>query len=168
MKNTAVASGMVLAFLGAAVWAQPTVSKSGAASLSPVQRAEIEQALLAAHSEIVATTNQLSVEGWAKYASADFSERVGGGNFYPTESGKAALLRWLAGLFAGRENQKWELLPPKVHVLSTDLAYTIAVGGASYHLKKSGRYGGFGHAFTLVWRREVGGWRFIHMHESSW
>ncbi len=156
MKNiTGVVTLMLLLF---AVPAQ-------AQTLTDAQKAEIEKILTDATKEIVAAVNQLSAEGYAKYLSSDFQERLGGGNINAT--GRDALLQYYESNNSQRTSMKSERDLIRVHVLSQDLAYVVDVGALSV-TTKSGRHGGYGNAITRIWRKEPGGWKIIHMHESVW
>lgn len=148
--------------------AQTPAPQLSVAKLTAVQVAEIEKSIRQAHQEMLEAGNRLSADALQEYTSTEFQERVGGGNLSPAAPGKDAYVKWLADLFAGRANQKFETMTLKVQVVSADVAYSISVGGGSFTYKKTNRYAGFANAITFLWRKEAAGWRIIHCHESWW
>lgn len=142
------------------------LSVSLLAQVTPAQRAEIEKTLTEAQKEINASINQLSTDGWIKYASEDFQERVGSGNAL-APGGKETFIKWLTNLISQRASQKVDIDSIKVFAISPESAYVLVIGGGTLVLK-NGRHGGFGWASTFIWRKEPSGWKIVHYHESSW
>ncbi len=166
MKTTALAVCLtLLLFAAVPVQAQTTPPALGVAQLSDAQRTEIEKILTEFHKEIFALVNQHSSAGYEKYLSESFQEKVGSGSTQAVS--KAPFLKWLDNIFSQRESQTISPYKIKVSVLSPDVAYSLYVGGAQITMK-NGRKGGYGNAMTYIWRKESGGWRIIHMHESTW
>jgi ketosteroid isomerase-like protein len=155
MKRMATAFALMLLFFVVPIQAQ---------TLTAAQKAEIEKTLTDATKEIVASINQLSVAALEKYHSAEFQERVTNGDIQAT--GKAASLKVSADNISQRISQKWEIDSIIVHVLSPDSAYVVTVMGG-YITYKNGRHGGYGDITTRIWRKEPGGWKYIHQHEST-
>jgi ketosteroid isomerase-like protein len=155
MKRIALAVGLMLLFAAFPAQAQ---------TVTAVQKAVIEKTLTDATKEIVASINQLSVAALEKYQSAEFQERVTNGDIQAT--GKAASLKVSADNISQRISQKWEIDSIIVHILSPDLAYVVTVMGG-YITYKNGRHGGYGDITTRIWRKESGGWKYVHQHEST-
>lgn len=168
MKSAFILIGVIAASFAACAQAQTPAPKLSVAKLTAAQVAEIEQTLLQANQEMSVAANQLNTAALEKYLSAEFQERIGGGNLSPTASGKEALTKWLADAWASRTNQKFESSTLRVKVVSAEVAYVIHVGGGSWTSKKTNRYAGVGNAITWLWRKEAAGWRIIHCHESWW
>ena len=156
MRHMVIAVGLVLLFFAVPVQAQ---------TLTDTQKAEIEKVLTENHKEIIASVNQLSSAGYAKYLSESFQEKAGSGNIQAVSKGP--FLKWVDGIFAQRASQTVSPHSIKVFVLSPDFAYSLYVAGVQITVK-SGRKGGYGNAMTFVWRKEPGGWKIIHFHESNW
>jgi hypothetical protein len=156
MRTKTVVLGVLSVFI---------LSVSLLAQVTPAQRTDIEKTLTAATKEILDSFSQLHQDTWAKYASADFQEYVGGGNI--GSKGKEATLKTFTDMASYRASQKIDPDVIKVYVISPDSAYVLTICGLSLVLK-DGRHGGFGLASTAIWRKETGGWKMIHMHESAW
>jgi ketosteroid isomerase-like protein len=157
MKSKTIVLGVFSIFI---------LSVSLLAQVTPAQRAEIEKTLTETQKELNASFVQLRADVVAKYVSEDFQDSVGGGNVY-SSSGKEAYLKMLANAFSQRTSQKFEMDSLKVYVISPDSAYVFMTGGISVTMK-SGRHGGFGWAGTFIWKKEPGGWKIVHVHESTW
>jgi ketosteroid isomerase-like protein len=174
MKNRTILGAVLAVFIisGLLLAGRTTAGKnegfsgmSDPAQITQAQRSEIEKTLTEAHKAMLVSINQLSTEGWAKYISEDFRERVGGGNVY--SQGKEACLKGIANMFSQRASQKLEMDSIEVHVISPESAYVLMIGWGQLILK-SGRHGGWASASTTIWRKEPGGWKFVHFHESTW
>ncbi len=156
MKGIAIAFALTLLLIAVPVQGQ---------TVTAAQKAETEKILTEATKEIVATVSNLSTDGWVKYASADFRERVGAGAISPAASGKEAYLKWAANIHSQRTTQILTTDLIKVDAISPDLAYVIWLGGVTT-VAKSGRHGGAAVAWSMVWKKESDGWKVIHIHES--
>jgi ketosteroid isomerase-like protein len=161
MKSIAHAVGLMLLFFALPVQAQNVAGTQ----VTDAQRSEIEKILTEANQELLASTNQLSTAGHAKYFSESFQEQVNSGNIVATS--KEASLKTIGNWFNQRTSQTFSNSTFKIFVLSPELAYVLTVGGGSVAMK-NGRKAGFGNAITSIWRKESGGWKIIHVHESSW
>ena len=133
------------------------------AQVTPAQRAEIEKTLTEAQKELNASIVQLNPDILAKYLSPDFGEDVGSGNIY--SSGREAVMKSLTATLSRRESMNFDMDSLKVYVISPDSAYVLVTGGLSVKFK-NGRHGGWGWAATYVWRKEQGGWKIVHIHQS--
>jgi ketosteroid isomerase-like protein len=164
MKGIPIAFALLLLFAVPATTQTPAPTL-GISQVTDAQRAEIEKILTDATKEISAAISDLNIGLIERYFSSEFQERVTNGNIQAT--GKAASLKVTTDNFSQRASQKFDLDLIKVHVLSPDLAYVVSVGGI-YFAQKNGRHGGYGSAITRIWRKEAGGWKIIHHHESVW
>jgi ketosteroid isomerase-like protein len=161
MRRITVAAVLFFLFIVATIQAQSTLGSQ----VTDSQRTEIEKTLTEIVQEMSTAVNQLSTAGIAKYASESFQEYVNAGNIVATS--KEANLKLVGNWFSQRKNQTFSNSTVKVFVLSPELAYVVTVSGGTVTLK-TGRLGGFGGAMTMIWRKEPGGWKYIHVHESMW
>ncbi len=156
MKSMISAVGPILLLI--AVPLQPQ-------TLTDAQKAEIEKTLISNHKELIASVNRLDTAGYAKFLSDSFQERVGAGNV--AARAKDTFLKWIGNAWSQRASQTVTPFDIRAFVLSPDSAYTLYVGGLQV-TGKNGRQGGYGNAVTYIWRKELGGWKVVHIHESTW
>ncbi len=156
MKSIGIAFALMLLLVAVPLQAQ---------TLTDAQKAEIEKTLIANHKEVIEFVNRLDTAGYAKFLSASFQERAGGGNV--SVRSRDSFLKWLGDTWTQRTKQTVTPFNIKAVVLSPDAAYTLYVGGIQI-TGKNGRQGGYGNAITYIWQKESGVWKIVHIHESNW
>jgi ketosteroid isomerase-like protein len=156
MKSIAIAVCLMLFLVAVPVQAQ---------TMTDAQKAEIEKILIENHKELIAAVNRLDVAGYVKFISDSFQERVGSGNV--SARSKDPFLKWVGDAWSQRASQTVSPFDIRAFVLSPDSAYMLYVGGVQI-TSKNGRKGGYGNAVTYIWRKESGGWKVVHIHESNW
>ena len=130
--------------------------------LSDEKRNEIIREVNDVFLEFVATLNELNPEAWASYYSDDFLSAIVNTDHYGARGD------WIGEIkkyFASRESQRVDPVFVNVSALGEGLAMTTSEEKTDMTLKDGGRLKAK-HLFSIVWRREAGGWRILHSHES--
>ena len=78
---------------------------------------------------------------------------------------RSAWVDLITKYFSMRERQHIEPLAVRVTALTSDLALMTSEEKSEMQLK-SGENIKSKHVFTMIWKREKGGWKILHSHES--
>lgn len=113
--------------------------------------------------QLVSAVNKLDAEAWAEYYSKDeFLSTIVSTDYYAARSAWVGLI---TNYFSMRESQHVEPLEVRVTPLTSDLALMTSEEKTEMRLK-SGENFKSKHVFTMIWKREQGGWKILHSHES--
>jgi len=132
-------------------------------ALTDESRKSVEEAVLEAFGRYVAAVNALDAASWAAFFSDDAPVTAFAGVDYYGD--KAAWSRTVEGYFEQRASQRLEPKAVRATALAPDLALMTSEQAASMTLKDATRITSR-HVYTMLWKKEQGGWRIIHSHES--
>jgi ketosteroid isomerase-like protein len=100
---------------------------------------------------------------WSKFYSKDeFLSSIAGTDFYATRS---AWVDTITNYFSMRERQHVEPLKVRVTALAPNMALMTSEEKAEMWLK-TGNNIKSKHVFTMIWKKEIDGWKILHSHES--
>jgi ketosteroid isomerase-like protein len=130
---------------------------------SKPEKEAIQKEVTDQFNHLISALNQKNADADSEYYSKDgFLSAIAGTDYYGS---KAAWVDMITKNFSMRERQHIEPLEVRVTALSSDLALMTSEEKAEMQLK-SGETIKSKHVFTMLWKREKGGWKILHSHES--
>lgn len=133
------------------------------AVLTEADREKIQQEVTMQFHQLVAALNRMDLTAWADFYSNDAfaSAIIRTDHFAMRDAWVSAITKY----FALRARQ--EVTPRAVRVtpLAPGLALMTSEEKTAMWLK-DGTHAASIHVFTMVWKRESGGWKVVHSHES--
>lgn len=113
--------------------------------------------------QLVSAINQKNAKAWSGYYSQDnFISTFAGTDYYDSRS---AWVDLITNYFQTRESQQMRPLAVRVNELKPDLALLTSTDKTEMRLS-DGQNIKAKHVFTMLWKKEQGGWKIIHSHES--
>jgi ketosteroid isomerase-like protein len=132
-------------------------------SFTEMEKETIEKEVKDQFNQLVSALNQLNAGAWSEYYSKDeFLSAIVATDYYTARS---AWVDLITSYFSMREHQHVEPLRVRVTALAPNLALVTSQEKAEMRLK-AGEHIESKHVFTMIWRRERGGWKILHSHES--
>jgi len=127
------------------------------------QKQRIEKEVTAQFNQLVLALNQMDVGAWSDHYSKDgFLSAIAGTDHYAI---RGAWVDTVTRYFSTRERQHVEPLAVRVKALTPELALMTSEEKSKMGLK-SGSTIQSRHVFTMLWKKEQGGWKILHSHES--
>jgi ketosteroid isomerase-like protein len=131
--------------------------------LTDAEKKAVEKEVSDQFSQLASAVNQLNADAWSRhYSKDDFVSAIVGTDYYGTRS---AWVDTITKYFSTRERQSIEPLQVRVTALAPGLALMTSEEKVAMSLK-SGDHAEGKHVFTMIWKKEHGGWKIIHSHES--
>jgi len=113
--------------------------------------------------QLISAINRKNAAAWSEFYSKDeFLSAIVSTDNYATRSAWVGLI---TKHFSMRERQHVEPLEVRVTALTSDLALMTSEEKTEMRLE-SGENSKSKHVFTMIWKREQGGWKILHSHES--
>lgn len=152
MGNVALLMVLLSMFVPAASFAQTNPEKE-----------TIQREVTAQFNQLICAINQKNAVAWSDYYSKDeFVSAIAGTGFYANRS---AWVGEITKYFSMRERQQVEPFEVRVTPLAADLALLTSEERAEMQVK-NGESIKSKHVFSMIWKKEPGGWKVLHSHES--
>ncbi|MEW5737028.1 MAG: nuclear transport factor 2 family protein [Thermodesulfobacteriota bacterium] len=123
----------------------------------------VEKEVRASFDGLMAAINAKDAAAWADfYSKGGFVSAAAGTDRF---SARKAWVEAVQGFFASRKRQL--VTPGEVRIteLSPGVALLTSEEKTEFTLMDGGAFKGT-HLFTMIWKREAGGWKIVHSHES--
>ena len=121
------------------------------------------KAVRAQFDRLVSAINQKDAGAWSEFYSKEgFVSATVGTDCYATRS---AWVDAITKYFSMRERQRVEPLRVRVTALAPDVALMTSEERSVMGFK-NGQDAKAKHVFTMIWKKESGGWKILHSHES--
>ncbi len=132
--------------------------------MQPFPEAEtIQKEVKEQFNNLIDALNTLDAPAWADHYSRDgFLSAVAGADRSAT---RREWVDTVTSYFATREQQQVEVLAVQVTPLAPDLAL-LTSQEKSKMLFTDGQRMQSAHVFTMIWKKEEGGWKILYSHES--
>lgn len=112
---------------------------------------------------LIDALNTRNAPAWSDYYSKEnFLSAIAGTDCYASRS------EWvdtITSYFEARKHQHVETFDVRVTPLAPDLALMTSQEKTEMILQ-DGQEISSAHVFTMIWRKEKGGWKILHSHES--
>ncbi len=123
----------------------------------------IKKEVKAEFDKLVTSLNALNADGWSDFYSKEgFISATAGIDHYKDRS------EWVEDIkkyFATRGTQQVDVLDLEITPLSNDLALMTSKEKTLHIMQDSSEIKGE-HVFSMLWKKEEGGWKILHSHES--
>lgn len=107
--------------------------------------------------------NTKDASAWSEhYSKTDFISTIVATDYF---NARADWVETITNYFSMRERQQLEPVQVRVTALTPNLALLTSEENSEF-LIKSGQTVRSKHVFTMLWKKEQGGWKIQHSHES--
>jgi len=131
--------------------------------LTIVEKKEIQKEVQDKYDQMMKAINKLDARAWSEYMRKDgFISAFLGTEYYGTRKDYVEVI---TKSFAERDKQKVEPKTVQVTALSMEHALLTSQEEAEIRLN-SGEVLKVLHVYTLIWKKEIDGWKIIHAHEA--
>ena len=131
--------------------------------LTIVEKKEIQKEVQDKYDQMIKAINKLDARAWSEFMRKDgFISAFLGTEYYGTRKDYVEVI---TGFFSERDKQKVEPTAVQVTALSMEHALLTSEEVAEVRLN-NGQMQKFKHVFTLLWKKEIDGWKIIHVHEA--
>lgn len=132
-------------------------------SFTDLGKTTIVQEVTEKFTQLIEAINRKDAAAWETFYSKEaFVSAAAGGDVFPT---RTDWVQTITSNFSIRERQQVEVCSVEVVPLALDTALLTSRESAMMHLK-SGESIKSRHVFTMIWKKEIEGWRILHSHES--
>ena len=132
-------------------------------SMTPVEKRAVGNEVKGRFKQLVAALNAKDKDAWSEfYSRGGFLSAIVGTEFLVKRNEWVSLI---SGFFSQREYQHVEPVKVRVSALAPDLALMTSEEMTKMQLK-GGKTIKSQHVFTMIWKKEQGGWKILHSHES--
>jgi len=132
-------------------------------TLTEAEKEAVKKEVKEQFNKLVSALNQKNAEEWSEnYSKDEFLSAIVSTDYYATRSAWVDLIK---NYFSQRERQKVESVEVRVTALTPDLALMTSEEKSEMWLT-GGKDIKSKHVFTMIWKKEQGGWKILHSHES--
>lgn len=132
-------------------------------AVTEAEKEAIKKEITGQFNQLASTLSQMDAGAWSEYYSkGGFVSAIVSTDYYAKRS---AWVDLITRYFSMRERQHVEPLEVRVTALTPSLALMTSEEKSEMWLK-NGQYFKSKHVFTMIWKKEQGGWKILHSHES--
>ena len=132
-------------------------------TLTEIEKAAIQQEVKDQFDQLLSACEQMNAEAWSEFYSKEEFLSAIGGTLYLTS--RTAWVDSITNFFSLRESQRMEPIEVNVTPIAPNLALMTSQEILTM-LPKNGEQIDWNHVFTMLWKKEQGGWKILHSHES--